>query len=65
MCCSSAQLSTLLASAAETPELEVRQKELQERVDSLETQFDAAVAAYKTVSCVSTAPVVAVIAVGR
>lgn len=38
------QLSTLQASAAETPELEPRQIELQARVEGLEAQFNKAAA---------------------
>lgn len=43
------QLETLQASAAETPELEMRQKELQDQVDGLQSQMEAAVSASKKV----------------
>jgi hypothetical protein len=51
LCCYAlgTQLSTLLASAAETPELEMRQKELQDQVDGLESQMEAAVSASRKV----------------
>ena len=43
------QLSTLQKSAAERPQLEVAQQQMQTRVSSLESQFEAASAGAKQV----------------
>ena len=58
-----AQLSTLQASAAETPELEPRQKELQARVEGLEAQFSAAAAASAKVRAITYVRVAVAVAV--